>query len=189
MSRYQALSSDVVKSLFNGPGVYQLAFSFEYGMTMFHTFIGGIIQFRTLPRQQFGNLQSRIFPVYFGVSTSITTALLASWVFNHPDVVPNFSRPGLADVAQAWTLVVVGSMQALNWLYLGPLTSSLMFKRHKLERAEGKSYTDPTVSDEMKALTKKFGALHGISSLTNLISILGMTFHGLWIAKYGTKGY
>lgn len=60
MSRYQALSFDVVKSLFNGPGVYQLAFSFEYGMSesdafvgrgaplivacflaMFHTFIGG----------------------------------------------------------------------------------------------------------------------------------------------------
>lgn len=76
-----------------------------------------------LARQQFGNLQAKIFPVYFGISTSITAALLASWVFNHPDVVPNFARPGLADVAQAWTLVVVGSMQALNWFYLGPLTT------------------------------------------------------------------
>lgn len=41
----------------------------------------------------------------------------------------------------------------------------------------------------MQAITKKFGALHGVSSLTNLISVIGMTFHGLWIAKYGTKGY
>jgi hypothetical protein len=54
-----------------------------------------------------------------------------------------------------------------------------MFQRHKLEKNEGKSYTEPGVSDEMKALTKRFGMLHGISSLLNLSAVIALGFHGL----------
>ena len=32
----------------------------------------------------------------------------------------------------------------------------IMFQRHKLEKAEGKSYNDADVSAEMKALNRKF---------------------------------
>lgn len=41
------------------------------------------------------------------------------------------------------------------------------------------------VSEEMKALNKRFGALHGISSLLNLGAVLALGFHGLWIGNYG----
>jgi hypothetical protein len=54
-----------------------------------------------------------------------------------------------------------------------------MFQRHKLERSEGKSYQDAGVSDQMKALNKSFGVLHGVSSLLNLCSVLALGFHGL----------
>ena len=77
-----------------------------------------------------------------------------------------------------------------------------MFKRHKLEKEEGKAYNEPTVrvhtmlptslmlipskvSAEMKALNKTFAQLHGISSLANLTAFLALLFHGLWIGNTG----
>lgn len=41
----------------------------------------------------------------------------------------------------------------------------------------------------MKALNRRFGALHGISSLANLIAVIALGFHGLWIGSAGIKGY
>jgi hypothetical protein len=68
--------------------------------------------------------------------------------------------------------VVLSSSQA-------HIANSTMFQRHKLERSEGKSYQDAGVSDQMKALNKSFGVLHGVSSLLNLCSVLALGFHGL----------
>jgi hypothetical protein len=45
------------------------------------------------------------------------------------------------------------------------------------------------VSDEMKNLNRRFGWLHGISSLANLGAVIALGFHGLWIGKAGVKGY
>jgi len=85
-----------------------------------------------------------------------------------------------------------------------------MFQRQKLEKEEGKVYSDPgvsrsrmcldfncrssytssnQVSSEMKALNRQFGMLHGISSLANLGAIIALGFHGLWIGNAGVKGY
>jgi hypothetical protein len=41
----------------------------------------------------------------------------------------------------------------------------------------------------MKALNRKFGMLHGISSLANLGAVIALGFHGLWIGNAGVKGY
>lgn len=61
----------------------------------------------------------------------------------------------------------------------------VMFQRHKLEKEEGKVYNDAGVSDKMKALNRKFGMLHGWSSLLNLDAVIALIFHGLWIGRYG----
>lgn len=61
----------------------------------------------------------------------------------------------------------------------------VMFRRHKLEKAEGKAYNEAGVSAEMKSINKLFGQLHGISSLLNLGSFILLAFHGLWLAKHG----
>lgn len=41
------------------------------------------------------------------------------------------------------------------------------------------------VSPEMKALNKRFGKLHGISSLVNLVYLAAAAGHAAWIAEYG----
>jgi len=45
------------------------------------------------------------------------------------------------------------------------------------------------VSADMKALNRRFGKLHGISSLANLFSVIALGFHGLWIGNVGVQGY
>jgi hypothetical protein len=41
----------------------------------------------------------------------------------------------------------------------------------------------------MQVLNRKFGMLHGISSLANLGAVIALGFHGLWIGNAGVKGY
>ncbi|KAG6910559.1 hypothetical protein DXG01_009509 [Tephrocybe rancida] len=132
----------------------------------------------------FGNLQHKTFPIYFVVSIVLSSSLLTTWTLSHPNVVEHITRPFVADVAQAYALATVFLGQGLNYFVIGPLTSK---RRHKLEKEEGKSYNEPGVSSEMKALNRRFGSLHGISSLANLGAVIALGFHGLWIGSFGLK--
>lgn len=80
-----------------------------------------------------------------------------------------------------------------------------MFRRQKLEKEEGKVYTDPEVSfhvftwqelsdmpmlqvsDDMKHLNRRFGWLHGASSLANFSAFLSLLVHGLWLGDADMK--
>lgn len=110
-------------------------------------------------------------------------------------VLTHYTSPKIIDVAQAYALGTVLLAQATNYLVVGPQTSKyatsyvslcrtdsanrIMFKRQKLEKDEGKKYTDAGVSPEMQALTRQFGILHGVSSLANLGAVIALIFHGL----------
>lgn len=39
----------------------------------------------------------------------------------------------------------------------------------------------------MKALNKRFGMLHGISSMLSLGAVIALGFHGLWLGNVGLK--
>lgn len=83
----------------------------------------GTIAFKTLPRQQFGTLQHRTFPIYFAISIALSSGLLALWTLNHPLVLTHYLQPSVADVAQAYALGAVVLSQAANQFVIGPLTS------------------------------------------------------------------
>jgi len=68
------------------------------------------------------------------------------WTLSHPDVLTNWYKPVIADVAQAWCLGTVLAAQGANDWVVGPLTSKTMFERQKLEKEEGKNYNDSGVS-------------------------------------------
>ncbi|KXN83620.1 hypothetical protein AN958_01185 [Leucoagaricus sp. SymC.cos] len=189
MSRVEPLTLRSLFNLVNLNGLYLLGYAWAFGMAVWVTFFAGIIAFKTLPRQQFGALQHKIFPVYFVQSMVLTSGLLVKWIYSHPDVIPHFGKPWVADVAQVYALGTVLALQGTNYFIIGPMTSRAMFERHKLEKEENKQYNDPAASAEMKALNQRFGALHGISSLANLGAVIVLGFHGLWIGSAGVKGY
>jgi len=162
-----------------------LGYGWAFGMSVWVTFFGGIIAYKTLPRQQFGNLQHKTFPIYFLTTIGLSAGLLSLWTSAHPEVLSNLTRPSVASVAQAYALAAAGLNQSFNYFVVGPLTSKTMFQRQKLEKEEGKAYNEQGVSEDMKALNKRFGMLHGLSSLANLGSVIALGFHGLWLGYAG----
>jgi len=188
MSKVKLFTTSSLKGLFSVNGVYILLYAWLFGMALWITFFGGVIAYKALPRHQFGALQHRTFPVYFVISIVLSSSLIALWTLSHPDVITHIYHPNVADVAQVYALAIVMIGQSANYFVIGPLTSRTMFQRQKLEKEEGKIYSDPGVSSEMKALNAKFGQLHGISSLANLGAVIALGFHGLWIGNAGVKG-
>lgn len=189
MAKVQVLTLTSLLNLVNLDGLYLVGYAWLFGMSLWITFFGGVIAYKSLPRHQFGALQHKTFPVYFVLSMLLSSGLLAIWTLKHPDVLVHLTRPNVADVAQFYALATVLSSQSFNYLVVGPLTSKTMFQRQKLEKEEGKVYSDPEVSADMKALNRRFGMLHGISSLANMGAIIALGFHGLWIGNAGVKGY
>jgi len=174
-------------SLLSFSGLYVVAYGWLFGMSLWISFFGGVIAYKTLPRAQFGALQHKTFPIYFVLSILLGSTLLGLWTLNHPAVLTHYANPLNVDVAQAYTLALVILSQASNYFIVGPLTSKTMFERMRLEKDEGKSYNESGVSDRMKALNRRFGMLHGVSSLANLGAVVALGFHGLWIGNAGIK--
>jgi len=185
MAKVETLTFTSLLSLLSPKGLYLVGYAWLFGMSLWVTFFGGVIAFKALPRQQFGALQHKTFPIYFVISMILSSSLLGFWTFSHPAVTTQYLRPNVADVAQGYALASVIVSHAFNYFIVGPLTSKTMFQRHKLEKEEGKAYNEFGVSEEMKSLNKKFGMLHGISSLANMGSFIALGFHGLWIGNRG----
>lgn len=79
------------------------------------------------------------------------------------------------------TILVTG---VVNLAYVGPQTTEVMkLRKHQETRDGKKSYDAGPHSEEMKALNKRFGMLHGISSLVNLVGFLGMCWYGLLLGE------
>ncbi|TFK76791.1 hypothetical protein BDN72DRAFT_783256 [Pluteus cervinus] len=190
MAKGEFLSFSTLLGLATSPsGLYLIGYAWLFGMSLWVTFFGGVIAFKALPRQQFGALQHKTFPVYFVLSMALSGGLITLWTREHPHVTSQLHQPLLADVFQIYALGTTLIGQGVNYLIIGPMTSKTMFQRHRLERDEGKAYNEPGARlHQMKALNRRFGMLHGISSLFNLGSVIALGLHGLWIGNAGVKG-
>ncbi|PVG02297.1 hypothetical protein CPB86DRAFT_780717 [Serendipita vermifera] len=174
------------KDLFNVNSFYFIAFSWLLGQSIWQSFFGGVIAHKSLTRQTFGVLQGRLFPVYFSISATLSSILLVIWSNANKGLFQvRYFEFGHPVVQQTWNLVGLLALSVLNWFWIGPATNRISHQRQRLERAEGKPYYDKGVSNEMKKLNSQFGTMHGISSLANLVVILQLLWHGMWIANYG----
>lgn len=64
----------------------------------------------------------------------------------------------------------------INSLFLEPAATSVMFERYALEKQNKRD------APEYKQLAKKFGGLHGASSLVNLVAVVGGFVHAYYLA-------
>jgi len=127
MSRSETLTVYSLLGLLSANGLYMLLYAWLFGMSLWITFFGGVIAYKALPRQQFGILQHRTFPVYFVTSTVLSSSLVALWTLSHPDVITNIYHPHVANVAQVYALASVMIGQSANYFIIGPLTSRYVF--------------------------------------------------------------
>ena len=58
-----------------------MCFATWFGTQFWVTFVAGIVQFKNLTRQQFGKLQSKLFPIYFLLGCACNTIMLGSLAF------------------------------------------------------------------------------------------------------------
>ncbi len=144
--------------------VHLLAFGTNLGSTLYTTFVLGIVMIKHLPRQTFGKLQSKLFPIYFAWSAvALAVQLLTGSVM------------GLNPKAMQWLGASLAAA-LLNSLLLEPASTGVMFARYKLEK-ENKRDTE-----DYKKLAKKFGGLHGASSLVNLVVVVGGFVHAYYLS-------
>ncbi|KAL2223141.1 hypothetical protein M432DRAFT_39075 [Thermoascus aurantiacus ATCC 26904] len=166
-----------------------LSYGTLLGVEVYQSFIGGVIAFRTLPRPQFSTLQSAIFPVYFSLQTAlpIVAALTFPGERNVFGVGPSSISGVLAPENRYTTLLPLATVFVTgitNLLVLGPKTVKVMEERKQQEVRDGKkSYDPPPHSKEMTALNKKFGRLHGLSTLVNLFGLLATMYYGTVLGK------
>ncbi|KAJ5439393.1 uncharacterized protein N7458_010391 [Penicillium daleae] len=161
-----------------------LSYGTLLGSQVFQSFVSGIVAFRALPRPQFATLQTAIFPVYFSMQTAlpVVVALTASRGGQALGlsglVAPENRYNTLLPMA---TVAITG---LINMFVLRPLTVKTMRERKHQETRDGKkSYDAPPHSKEMVALNKKFGRIHGLSSLVNLVSLIATVWYGAVMSK------
>ncbi|KAJ5834922.1 hypothetical protein N7447_000948 [Penicillium robsamsonii] len=161
-----------------------LSYGTLLGTQFYQSFVGGFVAFRALPRPQFSSLQTAIFPIYFSLQTAlpVVVALTAS----HGGQVLGLS--GLAAPENRFDtllpLATVAVTGLVNMFVLRPMTINVMRERKHQESRDGKRSYDPAPhSKEMLALNKKFGRVHGISSLVNLASLVATVWYGVVLSK------
>ncbi|ORY70159.1 uncharacterized protein BCR38DRAFT_503287 [Pseudomassariella vexata] len=174
------------ESLIFSPVPYHiLSYGTLLGTQFFHTFINAIASFKVLERPQFGLLQRAIFPAYFGMQTVIPVALAVTYPATR---ITRSGISGVLDETNRWSvlapLATVFVTGLINWAYLLPATNAVTAKRRQQEKKDGKqSWDAPPHSQEMVALNKNFGQLHGLSSLLNVVSFIATVTYSFTLAS------
>ena len=139
--------------------------------------------FKALPRPQFAAVQTRLFPIYFGIQSVVPLILAATYPGGGPNIDAS-GITGLLETHNRWgfllPILTMGASGLVNLLVLLPATKTCMAERYAQERKDGKKSYDPVPhSQEMQALNRKFGKLHGVSSLLNLSAFVATVVYGV----------
>ncbi|KAM0998579.1 hypothetical protein ACFX2I_008296 [Malus domestica] len=162
-----------------------LCFSTAFGAALWVTFIGGIIMFKNLPRHQFGNLQSKMFPAYFTMVGICLAVSAGSFGYLHP-----WSSSSVTDKYQLGFLLSSFAFNLTNLFVFTPMTMEMMKQRHKVEREQNigeevggsKNVQVAKVNPKLAAMNKKFGMIHGLSSLANILAFGSLAMHSWYLA-------
>ncbi|XP_058076593.1 uncharacterized protein LOC131225154 [Magnolia sinica] len=162
-----------------------LSFATAWGAALWVTFIGGIIMFKNLPRHQFGNLQSKMFPAYFLTVGACGAISVATFGYLHP-----WKTASSSERYQLGFLLSSFAFNLTNLFVFTPMTIEMMKQRHKVEREENigeevgwtKNAEVAKVNPKLAAMNKKFGMIHGLSSLANIMSFGSLAMHSWYLA-------
>jgi hypothetical protein len=147
--------------------IHMMAFGAWFGTLVWTSFIFGLVAFKTLARQTFGKLQSKLFPKYFALTGAAPGLMLGTLYY---------LTGGAPPVTEVRLLAISVACAVANLLVAEPAATSVMFERYTLENAEGERD-----QDRITALKKTFGKWHGISSLLNLVVLVCAVGHAYYL--------
>ncbi|CAK9205114.1 unnamed protein product [Sphagnum troendelagicum] len=165
--------------------LHLLTFATIYGSSLWVTFVSGIILSKNIPRQQFGFVQSRLFPVYLRVVAAGEGLLFLLHSIMHP-----WLSADTLERQQFQNFVWMIAATLVNVYVLEPRATKVMFERLKVEKEDGRmretgnpAEAIAAASDDYKknltAMNERFKMLHSCSSAMNMITLAGLTWH-LW---------
>ncbi|KAL4340551.1 hypothetical protein GQ457_08G021710 [Hibiscus cannabinus] len=162
-----------------------LCFATAWGVSLWVTFIGGIVMFKHLPRHQFGNLQSKMFPAYFSLVGVCCAVAAAAFGYVHP-----WKSATTAEKYQLGFLVSAFAFSLINLFVFTPMTIEMMKLRQQVEREEkigdevggSKNQEAAKTNPRLAAMNKRFGMIHGLSSLSNLMTFGGLAMHSWYLS-------
>ncbi|KAG5977510.1 hypothetical protein E4U55_006739 [Claviceps digitariae] len=175
-------------SILVSPAPYHIiSYGALLGTSLFHSFINGPTVFKVVERPVFSAIQARLFPIYFGMQTAIPVVLALTFPGN-PLLGVSSGPSGLLETSSRWeSLAPIATMFVsglLNLVVVLPATNKVIKERRGQVKRDGKEYYEEGPhSEEMRALSKKFGRLHGISSLLNLFTIGAAVTYGFTLAS------
>ncbi|CAD6269870.1 unnamed protein product [Miscanthus lutarioriparius] len=139
-----------------------------------------------LPRHMFGNLQSKMFPAYFTLISACAAISVAAFAYLHP-----WKTASTVERYQLGFLLSALGCNLSNLLVFTPMTIEMMKKRHKIERdlsigeevGWSKNQQVAKSNPTLAAMNKKFGMIHGLSSLANIMSFGSLAMHSWYLAS------
>ncbi|KAM0500299.1 hypothetical protein ACHAPB_005642 [Verticillium nonalfalfae] len=176
-------------SIFFSPAPYHIiSYGTLLGTTFFHSFVNGITMFRVLERPSFSAAQNALFPIYFALQTALPAILALTYPGSSNPLGVASGLGGLLDEANfRGTLLPIATMfvtGAVNLLVVLPATQKIIAARYAQEKKDGKkSYDAAPHSQEMQALNKRFGKMHGVSSLLNLGTFIATIAYGFTLGS------
>ncbi|KFA62658.1 hypothetical protein S40285_07847 [Stachybotrys chlorohalonatus IBT 40285] len=170
-------------SIFTSVAPYHIiSYGTLLGTTFFHSFINGPVMFQAVNRPTFSAVQQKLFPIYFSLQAALPALLALTFPGSTLLGVPS-SVTGLLDPAFRWSslvpIVTAFATGLLNLVVLLPWTLQIMKDRRGQVKRDGKEwYAEGPHSQEMQALNRKFGVIHGVSSLLNLATFGAVVAYG-----------
>ncbi|KAL7920531.1 hypothetical protein ACQKWADRAFT_298312 [Trichoderma austrokoningii] len=155
------------------------------GTTFFHTFVTTVVMIRSVDIKTFSAVLIKLWPYYFGVQAagSAVLALTCPGSSLTPSGISGLLAPSnrwgtLVPIAATFVSSIVNLFVAL------PATLQVEQDRYEQGKRDGKEWFEKEgASDEMKALNRKFGVLHGVSATLNLTSFFSTLAYGFTLAR------
>ncbi|WKA11299.1 hypothetical protein VitviT2T_028812 [Vitis vinifera] len=195
------LSTDAIGSL--TCVIHILGFATAYGVCVWVTFFSSFVLAGALPNQQFGIVQSKIYPFYFKIMASCVGLALLGHALSQGEKV----LLGKPDLFQGHALLATLHIILINLLYLEPRATKVMFERIRVENEERKgqesSRVEPgkegepttgasgpqvmgrldqeTVNNQILELNEMLKKLNAYSSFLNILTLMVLKLHLVYL--------
>ncbi|CAH1241809.1 TMEM205 [Branchiostoma lanceolatum] len=156
----------------------------HFGTQTWVTFVAGLTMFHNLPRHTFGHIQGHLFPKYFTMGSVLSLVAMVTYMYEHchGDMTTH-------QKIETGVLVAVFVSALLNAALIGPISLEIMTQQYMIEKEHGHGDeigTHPTGKIQQDAkyqkVRKRFMKYHAISSLVNMVAVVGNGIHVYYLA-------
>ncbi|CAN8291883.1 unnamed protein product [Cochlearia groenlandica] len=182
-----------------GSVVSVIVIAAAYGMCVWVTVVSSHLLGSVLGRQQYGVVQSKLYPVYFkAISVGILVGLLGHVISRRRKVFTD-----AVEMWQAVNLLCSVLMVEVNASFVEPRATKAIFDRIKVEKEEGRGLDtaesqlartsgdnkvikkmnnkDPVVEQRLTKLNERLSRLNVYSSRLNLLTLVSLTWHFVYL--------